>query len=95
MLGLSLNLISVTQPNTTLALLLVSIIGGILLIKGKSIGGILPLIAGIILLLGLIITLGDITGSEMQCYDCKLTANFFVDPIIMVVGGILGIIKSS
>ena len=82
---------------TTLSVYVLSIVGGILLVKDKSVGGILALIAGIVGLIGLVITLGTLWEPEWTngYVDLSLTVNFFVDPILMVVGGILGLVVGS
>lgn len=84
-----------TRLFTTLAMIILSIIGGILAIKDISIGCIFALIAGIIMLIGSIFNLGDVYGGTWSYTDVSLTVHFIVDPILMAVGGVLGLAVGS
>lgn len=85
------------QCFTSMALAGVAITGGILTLKDKTVGGVLALIAGAILLVGWIIPLGHVNAVIEYGWSAnvKLTQTFFIDPIIALVGGILGVAVSS
>lgn len=71
----------------TVVLGVVSIIGGILLIKDISAGGILALVAGAVMVLGFVY---DAVGGMI------LVKSFFMlDLALMITGGILGIVIKS
>ena len=67
-----------------------AIIGGIIAIFGKKFGSILALNAGILGLVGALIPLGyNIAVTQIQI---TLTGSFFLlDPILMILGGLLGL----
>ncbi len=66
------------------------ILGGIISITGKKFGAIFALIGGVMGIAGMIITLGTIT--VVSPVPVSLSASFvFVDPILMLIGGILGL----
>lgn len=66
------------------------IVGGILAIFGKKFGSILALIGGIIGIAGMFIPLGTITF--IVPVPVSMSSSFmFVDPTLMLIGGILGL----
>ncbi len=66
------------------------LIGGILAMLGKKFGSILALIGGIMGIAGMFIPLGTIT--IIIPFPVSLSASFvFVDPTLILVGGILGL----
>jgi hypothetical protein len=63
-----------------------ALIGGILLILDKTIGGILPIIAGIVSVIGYQFWI--IEGAV----SVRLVGNlYYIDPILMLVGAIIGL----
>jgi len=67
------------------------VIGGIVAISGKKIGSIIALLGGILGIVGMFVPLGYITISTPV--PVSLSASFlFLDPILMILGGTLGLI---
>jgi len=70
---------------------LLGIIGAILGFKGKKIGGILAILGGILGIIGMIVPIGTIT--IVLSVPVSLSSSFvFVEPSLMLIGGILGLI---
>ncbi len=75
----------------TTCLGILGIVGGLLLVGNKTVGGILAMIAGILLIVGFWIPIN-------QFFD--LTTNwatlqgigFYIDPIMAIIGGLLGLV---
>ena len=73
----------------TLALGALAIIGGILLLLDKTIGGILALIAGAVVLAGFWI---DIGFAPLTVHWSMIAGiGFYIDPLLAIVGGIIGL----
>ena len=67
------------------------IIGGIIAIIGKKLGSVLALIGGLLGVVGMFVPLGTIT--IVIAVPVTLSASFMLlDPIIIVLGGIIGLI---
>lgn len=67
------------------------VIGGIFAILGKKLGSLLALLGGTLGIVGMFVPLGSITiGTPIPV---TLSASFlFLDPILMILGGTLGLI---
>ncbi|MCJ7650261.1 MAG: hypothetical protein MUP85_16755 [Candidatus Lokiarchaeota archaeon] len=73
---------------------LLGIIGGIILIVGKNIGGFLALIGGILGIAGNFIIVGTLTIYES--IPIPLSTSFLlIDPILIALGGLLGLIMKK
>jgi hypothetical protein len=86
----------------SIALGALAIIGGILSMKGKTVGGILALIVGVLWLLGGILSpTSDIFLMFLQpsliyaLISIAIWFPLFIEPILVLVGGILGLVGSS
>lgn len=70
---------------------ILGIIGGIIAISGKKFGNLLALIGGLLGIVGMFIPLGTIT--IVIAVPVSLSASFMLlDPIIIVLGGIIGLV---
>jgi hypothetical protein len=73
---------------------LLGIIGGIILIVGKNIGGFLALLGGILGIAGNFIIVGTLTIYES--IPIPLSTSFLlIDPILIAIGGLLGLIMKK
>ena len=83
----------------TLVLAILGIVGGILMLVGKKIGGILAIIAGGILIAGFWITIGTFGGfldiPLATHWSTMSGPGFYLDPILAIAGGIVGLITAS
>lgn len=79
--------------NFTMTLLfgIVGLIGAILAMVGKKIGVYLMLVMGIIAVVGLFIPIGSYTLIFLLVNITLNSSLFFVDPFLLLVGGILGL----
>ncbi len=76
----------------TLVWSLLGLIGAILSLMGKKIGGFLMLICGSIATIGMFIPIGTYTILSVE-YTVFLNSHFlFVDPILLLLGGVLGLV---
>jgi hypothetical protein len=79
----------------TLMAAVVAILGGILALVGKKIGGVLPLIVGIVGLLGQFILIPTGGGFDWpMVYTMPFpggSEGMWLDPILMIIGGILSL----
>jgi hypothetical protein len=75
-----------------IVLALVGLIGAILALTGKRVGAFLLLIAGIVAVVGIFIPLGTITIGFISIPVPMTYSMFFVDPFIMLIGGILALV---
>lgn len=76
------------------------LIGGILLLKDKTAGGVLALIAGVIILIGsfFILDSGSYWSGIWEIFWFAKVATylvFFADPVLLIVGGIVGLAVGS
>ncbi len=80
----------------SLALGILAIVGGILLLLDKSalIGGILPIIAGAMLIVGFWIQIAPSIPLAVHL-AMLIGIGFYLDPILAIVGGILGLVFSK
>ena len=82
----------------TLVLAILAIVGGILLLVGKKIGGILAIIAGGLLIAGFWITIGTYGFIEIPLATHWSTLSgpgFYLDPLLAIAGGIVGLVTVS
>ena len=70
---------------------LIGLIGAILALTGKKIGAILMLIFGLIATVGMFIPIGSMTIGFVTIPVTMNYNMFFVDPILLLLGGILGL----
>ena len=90
------------NPNTTLIRVIYTcssgalcLVGGILALKDKNIGGILSLIGGILGTVGLFIPMGSVASGPLLI-PVPLTYTFiFIDPFLALGGGIAAIASGS
>lgn len=75
----------------TVIFALVALIGAILGLLGKKIGVILMLIFGIITTVGMFVPIGTITIGFTTIPVSMNYNMFFIDPILILLGGILGL----
>ncbi len=75
----------------TVIFALLGLIGAILAITGKKIGAILLLIGGIAAVVGLFIPVGTITIGFFSLPVTLVYSFLFVDPFLMLIGGILAL----
>lgn len=75
----------------TLVWSLVGLIGAILSLMGKKIGGYLMLICGIIATVGIFIPIGNYTILSEVYTEFLNRHTLFIDPILLLLGGVLGL----
>lgn len=66
---------------------IIGIIGAILRFKGKRFGSILALIGGMLGIIGMFVPLGTILSVPIA-----LSTSLYIDPALMIIGGILGLV---
>ncbi|MDD1778308.1 MAG: hypothetical protein LUQ65_09080 [Candidatus Helarchaeota archaeon] len=87
-----------TYPNAivTLAMTLcfgiLGIIGGILLLLDKTVGGILAIIAGAMLIIGFWIHLDPMVTLTINWATQVAGIGFYIDPLLAIIGGIIGLV---
>jgi len=75
----------------TLVVAILAIVGGILLFLDKTIGAVFAIIAGVMLLLGAFIELAP--GIPIVTYlTMVIGMNYYIEPIITICGGVLGLV---
>lgn len=82
----------------TLGLAVLAIVGGILLLVDKTIGGILPIIAGAVLIIGYWIIIGSVGMKEIPLaihWAFVYGPGYYIDPLLAIAGGIVGLVVGS
>jgi hypothetical protein len=82
----------------TLIMAILGLVGGILMLVGKKVGGILALIGGAVLIAGFWITIGyyGMIDIPLATHWSTLTGpGFYLDPIMAIAGGIVGLVSIS
>jgi hypothetical protein len=74
----------------TLIMGILAIVGAILLLLDKTIGGILPIIAGAIIILGFWIDIAPFVPLTVH-WASIAGIGFYLDPLLAIIGGIVGI----
>lgn len=69
---------------------ILAILGGILLLINKTVGGILAIIAGAMLIIGFWIYIDPFTPLATN-WAALQGPGFYIDPILSIVGGIVGL----
>jgi hypothetical protein len=91
--------IGVVTIYLTLLVAVVAILGGVIVLVGKNMGGILPLIVGIAALLGQFILIPTGGGFDWPLVHTMPfpggSEGMWVDPILMIIGGILSLYSSK
>lgn len=87
----SSNPAAITAMTASIALMALGIVGAILLLVDKTIGGVLALIAGVLIIAGQFIMVPGTPG------PIQLTAPLagFLDALLLAVGGIVGLAVGS
>ena len=75
----------------TLVFALVGLIGAIMALVGKKIGVYLMLIFGLVATVGMFIPIGSFTITSISFPVTMNASLFFIDPILLLLGGILGL----
>ena len=76
------------------------VVGGILLLVDKTAGGVLAIVGGTVVLVGIFITIDSgsyISGIYIIYWTATVATHlmFYIDPALMLVGGIVGLAVGS
>ncbi|MFO8018806.1 MAG: zinc-ribbon domain-containing protein [Promethearchaeia archaeon] len=94
-LGLEPNLLYVRMI-MTLFWGILALVGSIMITKGEKSGNIVLLITGILAVVGMFIIIGSWTIPDYGSITFSLSGSlFFVDPFLILLGGIIGMASSS